>query len=293
MNYRHAFHAGNFCDVLKHATLALIIEHMKQKPTPFRVLDVHGGAGLYRLDADEAERTGEWRRGIGKIIGPGIAPPTNDVAAVLAPYLDVITKLNKTHGRDISRDDMLVYPGSPILAAALLRDDDALVANELHPTDSQLLARQLKSDARARVTAVDAYAAIKANLPPPSRRGVLLIDPPFEEPGEWDRMIAGWSEAQKRFATGTTVIWYPRKDIAAVEQFHRRATALVPARLMRVELDVADGRMPDMLFGNGLLIHNPPWQLDAGLKLLLPFLRDRLKTGPHARFRIDWLKPPA
>jgi 23S rRNA (adenine2030-N6)-methyltransferase len=169
---------------------------------------------------------------------------------------------------------------------------DRLVANELHPADGLALAQHFDGDERVRVTRVDAYQAIKAELPPPSRRGVLLIDAPFEVGDDWDRMVQGLSNAQRRFATGTTVIWYPRKDLKSVVRFQGSCCDVVNSDLLLVELDVCDKRNSNMLFGNGLIIHNPPFRLDAVLKGGLPLLVERLKTGAGAGFRLEWLRPP-
>lgn len=291
MNYRHAFHAGNFCDVLKHAVLALIVEHFKAKPQPFRVIDVHAGAGLYRLTSDEAQRTGEWMAGIGRLLGPGVPPLAPTLALMLQPYLRCIAALNQAHGCDVNRETPRFYPGSPMIVQALLRPDDRAVANELHPIDQGHLIDALQGDRRMVTTAIDAYQAIKANLPPPERRGVLLIDPPFEQPGEWQRMTDALKGAVQRFATGTTLLWYPRKNLNAVTDFQRAVAQVVDQRLLRIELDICDYRNSDMLFGSGLLVHNPPWQLDEILLRGLPELTKCLKTADHASFRIDWLRP--
>lgn len=291
MNYRHAFHAGNFCDVLKHAVLAHVLDYMKQKPGGFRVLDVHGGTGAYRLDSSEAVRTGEWQTGIGRLLGPDAFRFSDAAADFLAPYLDVVADMNAGAGCDLGNMPPVVYPGSPLLALSLLRRQDALIANELHPVDAQLLSETLAGDRRVRVVHGDAYAAIKAHLPPPERRGVVLIDPPFESGEDWMRMVEGLQAATRRFATGTTLIWYPRKDLRIVEEFARMAADSVAERLLRVDLDICDSGIPDMLFGNGLLVHNPPWQLDKTLKQILPELVECLKIGPRAGFRVDWLKP--
>ncbi len=176
MNYRHAYHAGNFADVVKHAVLALVIEHLKLKPAPFRVIDTHAGIGVYDLTSEAAQKTGEWREGIGRLMAAKLSPAA---AEVLAPYLDIVRRLNP--GGALVR-----YPGSPLLARELMRADDRLVVNELHPEDQDELKRHFAHDPQVRVMALDAWTALKALLPPPERRGVMLIDPAFEQTGELD-----------------------------------------------------------------------------------------------------------
>jgi 23S rRNA (adenine2030-N6)-methyltransferase len=281
MNYRHAYHAGNFGDVLKHATLALVIEHLKQKPSPFRVIDTHAGAGLYDLRDVPAEKTGEWRQGIGRIFGPAAGPPPDNVAALLSPYLKAIAAANPTGG-------LHNYPGSPRIARALLRPQDRLVANELHPEDGARLKELFARDPQTKVLQLDGWIALKALLPPKERRGVVLIDPPFEEPGELERLAAGLDDAVSRFSTGIYLLWYPIKDPKLVADFHRRLTTTGLPKLMTAELLIRAPRDPARLNGAGLVLLNPPWQLDRSLALLLPFFVEQLgeKDASH---RLCWL----
>lgn len=278
MNYRHAFHAGNFADVLKHAVLALVVEHLKQKPAPFRIVDTHAGAGLYDLAGDAATRTGEWRDGIGRLIGLDAQPLPDAAARLLAPYLDAVRTVNAP-GR------LTRYPGSPALVLHLLRPVDRLVANELHAEDRAALALSLGRDRRAKVLGIDGWQALKALLPPRERRGAVLVDPPFEQEGELDRLVAGIGAALARFAGGTYLLWHPVKDRAAVRAFHARLAALGTDKLIAVELDV--GRRPGLerLRASGLVVVNPPFRLEEQLARLLPLLAERLAQGPGAGFR--------
>ncbi len=279
MNYRHAFHAGNFGDVLKHAVLALVIEHMKKKPAPFRVVDTHAGRGLYDLASEEAGRTGEWRDGIGRLFGREMPPA---IAALLAPYLGVVAAENP--GGALTR-----YPGSPLLARRLLRKGDTLVANELHPDDGAALAALFARDRQTKVLALDGWTAVKSLLPPKERRGVVLIDPAFEEPGELRRLAEALGEGARRFASGTFLLWYPIKDEKAVARLHRELAALGLDKLYSAEVRVGPVRETGPLAGAGLVVLNPPFTLPDALAILLPFLAQRLGRGPGAATIFGWL----
>lgn len=284
MNYRHAFHAGNFADVLKHAVLAAVISHLKRKPQPFRVIDTHAGAGLYDLAGDEAERTGEWREGIGRILADA-APPA-DVAAVLAPYLDVVRGENPDwqSGASLTR-----YPGSPLIARRLMRPGDKLVANEPHPEDGARLKALFARDASAKVLALDGWMALKSLLPPPERRGVVLIDPPFEQAGEFHRLTAALVEAHRRFATGTVILWFPVKDARRVTAFHREVETLGIPKLLASELYVRAPLSEGTLAGTGLVVLNPPFTLEAALQTLLPYFTQKLGRAKSAGHQLTWI----
>lgn len=283
MNYRHAYHAGNFADVLKHAVLAAVVAHLKRKPQPFRVIDTHAGAGIYDLAGEEAGKTGEWRDGIGRILAD--TPPA-DVAEVLAPYLDAVCAENPegAGGATLAR-----YPGSPLIARRLLRPGDKLVANEAHPEDAARLKALFAKDAAAKVLAIDGWTALKSLLPPPERRGVVLVDPPFEEAGEFQRLLEGLAAAHRRFATGTVILWYPAKDPRRVNAFHREAAALGIPKLLSAELYVRAPLSEGTLAGTGVLILNPPYTLAPALETLLPYLVCTLGRARSAEFRLAWL----
>jgi 23S rRNA (adenine2030-N6)-methyltransferase len=281
MNYRHAYHAGNFADVLKHAVLALVIEYLKLKPAPFRVIDTHAGIGLYDLGGDEAGKTGEWREGIGRVLVADFSP---EVAAALAPYLGVVRAVNGDDAKSLRR-----YPGSPLIARYLMRAGDALVLNELHPEDNVALKREFARDGQVKVLELDGFTALKALLPPKERRGVALVDPAYEEPGELDRLVQGLKEASRRFAGGSLLLWYPIKDERAVGVFRREIAALGIAKVLAVELTIRGGNDPTLLNGCGLIIVNPPFTLAEKLKALLPELSRVLAQGKGAGFRIEEL----
>jgi 23S rRNA (adenine2030-N6)-methyltransferase len=283
MNYRHAYHAGNFADVLKHAVLALVIEHLKLKPQPFRIVDLHAGTGLYDLSGEEAGKTGEWRDGIGRLLKQRLP---DDVAAILAPYLDAVRSFNLDH---VPGGDIRFYPGSPLLARHLMRPGDQLVANELHAEDVETLQRQLRKVPDTKVLNLDAWQAVKSLLPPKERRGAVLIDPPFELANEFEAIEAGLSDGLKRFANGVYVVWYPIKDPARVTRFLRQIRGLGIAKILNASLSIAARDADAGLTETGLLIINPPFRLKAQLDQILPCLVTALATGPGAGFSVnDW-----
>lgn len=268
MNYRHGFHAGNFADVTKHAILTLILGHLRQKESPFCVLDTHAGSGRYDLAGDQATRTGEAREGVVRLVsGGGDAP--SDLGPDLAPYLTCLREVNP--GWPVLR----TYPGSPMIVRALLRPQDRLVAVELHPEEARALKQLFRDDKQVAVHEADAYTALKAHLPPQQRRGLVLIDPPFEQPDEFRQLSRSLPEALHRFRTGIFAIWYPIKSVGPVEQFRAEIAGLgrpaLAAELYRFPPDD-----PERLSGSGLAIVNPPWKLDETLRRLLPVLAQKL-----------------
>jgi 23S rRNA (adenine2030-N6)-methyltransferase len=276
MNYRHAFHAGGHADVLKHVVLAAMIERLKAKEAPFRVLDTHAGIGVYDLASDAAARTGEWRDGVGRLYDENGAtrPLSPRAEAVLAPWRRAVAAVN---GDGALRH----YPGSPEIARLGLRPQDRLALNELHPEDHARLAIEYRRDARVRITGLDAALVVKAQLPPPERRGIILIDPAYEAADDPERALAMLAEGHRRFATGVFALWYPVTGDPLSTTLRRKACALALPKMIDVTLDV---RKPDRrgLAGSGLLIVNPPWRLAESLHDLLPELADRLRQGDGA-----------
>lgn len=279
MNYRHIYHAGNFADVVKHATLALVIEYLKQKTAPFRVIDTHAGIGCYDLGSEQAQKTGEWREGIGRILEAKLSRAADDL---LAPYLAVVRRLNP--GAQLTR-----YPGSPLLARELLRSEDRLVVNELHPDDHRSLSRLFAHDPQVKVLELDAWTAVKALLPPPERRGVVLIDPAFEQQGELNRLVDALREGVRRFAGGTYLLWYPIKELQPVTAFKRKIAALGLAKATAFELMIRGLENEDRLNGAGIVAVNAPFTLARNMELLLPELSEVLSQGRGAGFRIEEL----
>ena len=275
MNYRHAYHAGNFADVLKHAVLALAIEHLKRKEAPFRVIDTHAGAGRYALASTQAAKTGEWREGIGRLLGPEAEPLPEDTALRLRPYLDAVRAENAGAA-------LATYPGSPCLTLRLMRAGDALIANELHDEERAHLKAAIGRDRRAKVMALDGWLALKSLLPPKERRGVVLIDPPFEAEGELGRLAQGLAQGLRRFQTGVCIAWYPIKDPKAIAGFHGALAALGKRELLGVELMLRRPVAPERLNGCGLVVANPPHTLAEELARLLPELARRMGEGSAA-----------
>jgi 23S rRNA (adenine2030-N6)-methyltransferase len=278
MNYRHAFHAGNFADVVKHATLARIIAYLKEKPAAFRVIDTHAGAGLYDLSGPEASRTGEWRAGIGKLAVAKLTPAVRDL---LAPYLDAVRSFN-------AGDALQAYPGSPALVRCWLRPADRMIACEREPTAARALAERMQGDRRIKAIAIDGYMALNAYVPPPERRGLVLVDPPFEQTDEFDRLADALSAAHRKWPGGVYLLWYPIKNDAETAAFARRLAALAIARILRVEFSLPS-RGDDRLRGAGLIVVNPPWTLPDELGVLLPALAQVLGAAPGGTTRLDWL----
>src|SRR2546423_66670 len=279
MNYRHAFHAGNFADVVKHAVLARILAHLKEKPGAFRVIDTHAGAGVYNLAGPEAARTGEWREGIGKLAAAKLAPAVRDL---LAPYLDASAPFNPGAA-------LKLYPGSPALVQCWLRPQDRLIACEREPKAARALAARLRGDNRVRTVAIDGYTALNAHVPPKERRGLVLIDPPFEALDELDRLAQGLAGAHRKWPTGIYVLWYPIKDARAADSVARRLRMLRMPRMLRAEL-ILPGKGDERLRGSGLILVNPPWKLETELGILLPVLADVLAgAAGEGETRIGWL----
>ena len=281
MNYRHAYHAGNHADVLKHTVLTRVLVHLKKKAKPFRVIDAHAGPGVYDLDGIEAGKTCEWQSGIGKMAEPFVA----SIEALLAPYRETLATLNPAGA--VTR-----YPGSPAIAARHIRDTDRMVANELHPEDKLLLENCFRHDRRVKITGVDAETCIKANLPPPERRGLVLIDPPYEKADEADRAIRMLAQGLRRFGTGCYILWYPLKADGLAEKLCDAATARAVPGTLKCELRVREAFKEGGLAGSGLLIVHPPWGLYDELALLLPALAQRLGLGNWGQGAVSWLRPP-
>ena len=277
MNYRHAFHAGNFADVVKHAVLARILIHLGEKPQPFRVIDTHAGAGLYDLAGPDATRTGEWHAGIGRLVGASLPSPAQ---ALLTPYLDAVAKLNP--GGELRQ-----YPGSPSIALSLMRAQDRLIACELEPGAAAALRSNLHTDMRAKAIAIDGFTALNAYVPPKERRGLVLIDPPFEQPNEFERLGQSLIDAHRKWATGIYLAWYPRKDLAAVKALINQIKRSAIPKVLRAELDVVSDAT--RLTGTGLLMINPPWRLDKELALLLPALAEALAREQRPKLHIEAL----
>ncbi|MCY0146438.1 23S rRNA (adenine(2030)-N(6))-methyltransferase RlmJ [Hoeflea sp. G2-23] len=279
MNYRHSYHAGNFADVLKHAVLAQIITYLKRKDQAFRVIDTHAGIGVYDLSSVEAQKTGEWREGVGRVMKASLSP---DLGAFLAPWLETVTTLNPEGG-------LRHYPGSPKLARLLMRKKDRLSAIELHPADAEKLRAAFEGDYQVRVIELDGWLALGAHLPPKEKRGLVLVDPPFEEEGEFDRLVDGLARATRRFAGGTYMLWHPIKADSPLKAFDAKLTNLGRPSTLTVRLWIRNNTTAPGLNGSGLVIVNPPYTLEASLRAVLPELAGLLAQGPGGGTEIRML----
>ena len=276
MNYRHAFHAGNFADVFKHTILISLLDALKAKPTPFCYLDTHAGAGRYDLRGEESRKTEEYADGVQRLFAATSLPPA------LHAYWDLLRSLNVT--------GLNVYPGSPLIASLLMREHDRAALCELQPDEAAKLKALFAHDTRIGVHQRDGYAALGALLPPRERRGLVLIDPPFEAQQEEFRTIeAAIKGAHARWPTGMYAIWYPIKLRRHCLPFHRWFARHDIKKTLLAELMLHADDSPLRLNGCGMIIVNPPWQFERQLEQLLPALLSILAQDRQASQRVEWL----
>ena len=274
MNYRHAFHAGNHTEVFKHAALIFVLEHLRQKPQPFAVLDTHAGIGVYDLNSEPAQKTQEYAQGAGKLFGADLASARS--------YIDLLGAMNPA--------DLSLYPGSPEIVQRLLREDDRLIASELHPVDYEQLKARYRGDRRVSVHHRDGYEAIGAFTPPPERRGLVFIDPPFEQKDEAQQLAKAIANGLRKWPSGIFLAWYPIKDGQIGEDLSKAAiTAGFPKALRAEFLPYAQDNLT--LAGGGIMVCNAPWRLDERLSALCKDLSGRLGDG-RGRWSVDWLTAP-
>lgn len=272
MNYRHGYHAGNFADVFKHAVLARVLTLMSAKEAPYRVIDTHAGAGRYDLDGKNAQATGEANNGIRKLLGN---LPQGAALELLQPYLHAVEKCAPA------------YPGSPLIVQTLARAQDAMVFCELHPEEFALLEKSIGRDRRAKTLALDGWIALKSLLPPKERRGVILIDPPYEDPAEFKRVADGLEEAVRRFATGIYLIWYPLKNRHDTDAAIRRIVRAAAKPALKLEFEIEKRQAEGPLHATGMLLINPPWKLKEECELILPALHQSLAGANRGAVRIE------
>ena len=263
LSYRHSFHAGNHADVLKHIVQTLIIESLKEKEKPFLYLDTHAGAGRYQLTNAHATRTGEYLEGIARLW------QQEEVPELILPYLEAVGSLNTS-------DELRYYPGSPLLAAKLLREQDLLMLTELHPTDFPLLRTEFSRDKRVRVCREDGFGQLKSKLPPASRRGFALIDPPYELKQDYSAVVKGIVEGYKRFATGTYAIWYPVVHRQQIKRMLKELEATGIRKILQIELAVKPDSDQLGMTASGMIVINPPWKLASQMASILPWLHKTL-----------------
>ena len=277
--YRHGFHAGNHADVLKHLTLVAVLRHMNQKDKGWRYVDTHAGAGGYSLEGDQARKRGEWEGGIGRLWG------REDLPAAVADYVALV--------RGFNADGALrQVPGSPALAHALQRPQDQLRLFELHPTDHRILASYLAEQPGVEVRQSDGFAALKSVLPPPTRRGLVLIDPPYEIKTDYARVLAAVREALERFADGTVIVWLPQLQLLEAAQLPQRLKATAQAQAKKgwlsASLTVARGGERGFgLLGSTVFVANPPHTLQPLLAEALPWLAATLGEPGVAAHTLD------
>jgi 23S rRNA (adenine2030-N6)-methyltransferase len=272
MNYRHAYHAGNFADVIKHIVLVLCLGYLQKKEGSLCFIDAHAGAGFYRLDSEEAEKTGEWRRGIGRLMQAS-GPPAD-----VKLYLDLVRA-------DTAAER---YPGSPFLLARCLRARDRLIASELHGPTFETLQAVLSPYKAARAMHMDAYECVRAHIPPKERRGLVLIDPPFELKEEFQTLARQMREWKRRWATGVYILWYPIKAHLSVSELKAAARELSLPRTWCLEALILPREQPETLNGGGLIVFNAPYTVPERAEALLPYLRDAM--GLHGTAS-EWLLP--
>jgi 23S rRNA (adenine2030-N6)-methyltransferase len=286
MNYRHGFHAGSFSDVLKHAILARILVHLARKDAAFRFIDTHAGAGRYDFSGAEARRSPEWRDGVARLL---TSSPPEPIAALLAAYLQAIGPCDAS-GTPVS------YPGSPAIAQSLMRPKDRIALCEAHPQEREKLVAALGRDGRLSIVGTDGYVALNAYLPPTERRGLVLIDPPFEAANESERVEQTLARALRKWPTGTYLAWRPIREAAPDAHFLKNVAALGAPNILSLELDVgpgpvgAQGQRP--LERVGLLVVNPPYTLIDEARLLMPWLARLLARDGRGSQACEWLTPP-
>jgi 23S rRNA (adenine2030-N6)-methyltransferase len=279
LSYRHSFHAGNFADVVKHVVLVALLQALLRKATPLYVQDTHAGRGMYDLDSEEARQTGESADGIGRIWQCREAP------TAVQQYLEVLRECNP--GLPAPK----YYPGSPVIAQALLRRQDRLLLTELHPQDHAQLVRQFHDDKRVHVHKQDAYQGLKAFLPPTEKRGLILIDPPYERKDEYTRVVTALQSAYARWRQGVFAIWYPIMSRGLQNRFLQEIAASDIRKILHSEFRIAPFAAERQFVGCGMLLVNPPWQIETALTACLEWLRSPLQQGSPVSVQTGWLVP--
>ncbi len=283
MNYSHAFHAGNFADVMKHIILTRLVEYLKKKDSAFRVIDTHAGIGRYDLSGEIAARSPEYKDGIARLMGADLSQKARPL---VEPYLEVIRALNPEGG-------LTIYPGSPLLVRRLMRPQDRLSTLELHPQYVEKLSALFEGDIQVRVIHLDGWLALNAHVPPKEKRGLVLVDPPFEERGEFERLVDGLMKAHRKFANGVYALWYPLKDTRAVHDFISALRDCGIPKILRAEISIRPASNPPRLHGTGMILVNPPFTLEGELRVLLPALAQILGDPGEGRHKLEWLRGEA
>lgn len=277
LSYRHAFHAGNHADVLKHFVYSLVLNYFKQKDKPYWVMDTHAGAGMYALEDAFAQKNAEFLTGISRLIKAVNLPES------LQPYIDIVQNIN-------TNSELKLYPGSPQIATHFLREQDKLRLFELHPSDFALLQQTFKSSGRkVKAEMADGFDGLKSCLPPPTKRGVVLMDPPYELKEDYQRVVACIQDSLKRFTTGTYLIWYPLLQRPEPAEMLQQLHALKVKDWLDVQLLVRAPNANGMgMYGSGMFVINPPWQLPEQLKQTMPLITQLLSADDSAKFNLDY-----
>ncbi len=277
LSYRHSFHAGNHADVLKHIVQSLILDALKQKDKPFIYHDTHSGVGRYDLTHEWSEKTGEYKQGIAKLW------EATNLPEEINSYLAAIEQLNQ--GKQLR-----YYPGSPRVARAQLRQQDRMTLTELHPSDFPLLKQEFHRDRQVKIFQEDGFARLKASLPPKERRGLVLIDPPYELAKEYRDVVSAIAQSYKRWATGVYAIWYPVVNRADIDDMIEGLQNLGIRKILQIELGVSADTNERGMTASGMIVINPPWKLEAQMKAILPFLKQTIAPAT-GRWTVDWIVP--
>ncbi|MCG3736700.1 23S rRNA (adenine(2030)-N(6))-methyltransferase RlmJ [Vibrio cincinnatiensis] len=277
LSYRHSFHAGNHADVLKHIVQSLILNALQQKDKPFVYHDTHSGVGRYDLTHEWSEKTGEYKQGIARIWQQNVTP------YAIESYLAAIKALN-------NGDTLRYYPGSPRVARAHLRPQDRMVLTELHPSDYPLLEQEFQRDRQVSIYKEDGFARLKASLPPKERRGLVLIDPPYELAKEYRDVVQAIAQSYKRWSTGIYAIWYPVVNRCDIDDMLEGLANLGIRKILQIELGVAPDTNERGMTASGMIVINPPWKLESEMQEILPFLKQAIApvTG---HFKVEWVVP--
>ncbi|EKF9123536.1 23S rRNA (adenine(2030)-N(6))-methyltransferase RlmJ [Vibrio cholerae] len=277
LSYRHSFHAGNHADVLKHIVQSLILNSLQQKEKPFVYHDTHSGVGRYDLTHEWSEKTGEYKQGIARVW------QQDNIPTELDSYLDAIRQLNQG-------ETLRYYPGSPRVARAHLREQDRMVLTELHPSDYPLLEQEFHRDRQVSIYKEDGFARLKASLPPQERRGLVLIDPPYELAKEYRDVVRAIAQSYKRWATGIYAIWYPVVNRCDIDDMLEGLQGLEIRKILQIELGVAPDTNERGMTASGMIVINPPWTLESQMQTILPFLKQAIAPAT-GHYKVEWVVP--
>ncbi|WP_172561792.1 23S rRNA (adenine(2030)-N(6))-methyltransferase RlmJ [Vibrio furnissii] len=277
LSYRHSFHAGNHADVVKHIVQSLILSALQQKDKPFVYHDTHSGVGRYDLTHEWSEKTGEYKQGIARLW------QQTEVPEDIHSYLEAIKALNDD-------GELRYYPGSPRVARAHLRSHDRMVLTELHPSDYPLLEQEFHRDRQVAIFKEDGFARLKASLPPKERRGLVLIDPPYELAKEYRDVVQAIAQSYKRWATGIYAIWYPVVNRCDIEDMIEGLQGLGIRKILQIELGVSPDTNERGMTASGMIVINPPWKLESQMQRILPFLKEAIAPAT-GHYKVDWIVP--